>query len=94
MIARAVEHTFSNDEDSPNKILISPNPANDFLAVESSIYKISRVRVLSVSGQVLIDEEYNDFNALVKIGSLANASYIVLVNDHYGESKSFIIIKN
>ncbi len=53
------EVALDNSKTSPSEVRISPNPAKSFVVV-THIQAIRRIAVLSITGQVIIEQSFDD----------------------------------
>ena len=72
--------TSSISENSMN-VSIMPNPANDYIQIESSL-TISSVEVFNLAGNKVKTFNINGFDSKVNVSELASGSYLLKVNSN------------
>ena len=87
--------TATSDTNTKSQPLLFPIPAKDILHLNNLDSKISRIKILSIEGQVCLDKEIqNPENGLsLNISKLLNGTYAVQLSgsDNFLESKIIII---
>jgi hypothetical protein len=63
------------------KVNIMPNPANDFIQIESTM-SISSIEVYSLAGNKVKTFNPNGFNSKINVSELASGSYLLKVNSN------------
>ena len=74
-----------------NSINLYPNPANDVVNVQCTMYNIQEVEVFDVYGKVINTVNVNDNPTRINISGLANGMYFVRVTTDKGAvTKPFV----
>jgi hypothetical protein len=72
-------------------IFLYPNPANDYITVQSSKVKVQSIEVIDVYGKVINTVNVTDNPALISVRGLANGMYFVRVTTDEGTvTKTFV----
>jgi len=88
-LSNGVEIPISN-----KNIVIYPNPASDYLSIESTASEIiNRIIVTDLSGRIIQDKTYNDSKLTISLSNLKTGLYLLKINTDKG-SYSHILIKN
>jgi hypothetical protein len=64
-----------------NDIIISPNPVKQMLSITAQ--HISRIQIMSVLGNVVVDNSYDAKRVNVDVGMLNPGIYIVKLNNQH-----------
>ena len=67
--------------DNSMKVNIMPNPANDFIQIESTM-SISSIEVYSLAGNKVKTFNPNGYNSKINVSELASGSYLLKVNSN------------
>ena len=59
-----------------NSIVIYPNPANDFIRIQTDITEAARYKIYNMSGQLILSGNVNGPNPLIKLPQLTVGIYI------------------
>lgn len=60
-------------------IIIYPNPASDYIVIESAIHRLWRYDIVSVSGEVVLKGETNQAEQQINMSDLTNGIYLIRV---------------
>ncbi len=61
-----------------NKVAIYPNPANDFINIQSNSL-INKTEIYDLNGRIISDENFNSTNIILDINNLSNGIYIIKI---------------
>lgn len=75
--AIVITHTPENSV-AKNSVVLYPNPANDFICLESTEW-IQNIRVYSMLGVLVKEINYAGFQQQINISTLANGEYICVI---------------
>jgi uncharacterized repeat protein (TIGR03803 family) len=84
-----VEDKFSDK----SKLTIHPNPAYDLISITSSI-NISKIKLLSLTGQIVLSESVNSKQHHLQLQNFSNGIYFLEVQYTNGMKKTEKIVKN
>ena len=74
-----------------NSITLFPNPANDVVNVQCSMFQVQSIEVIDVYGKVINTVNVVDNPARINVSGLANGMYFVRVTTDEGvATKTFI----
>ena len=86
--SNAFEWTLSLLEQLNNNIKVYPNPTSDLLTIHSNNSKISKIRVLSVLGNCLINKDVDTSEVTLSLNKLSRGNYLIQI-----ETDNNIVVK-
>ncbi len=66
-----------------NKIAIYPNPANDFINIQSN-YLVQKIEIQDLNGRMISNENQNSESIVININELSNGIYLLKIQTEKG----------
>ena len=80
---------------APSDFHVFPNPARDFIAIESNIPDLQYWRIYTVSGQMMAQGELSKSTSLINISNIPNGLYFLSVGngERYSDMQKIVVNK-
>jgi hypothetical protein len=95
-VSRLNENDTLSDTDfsiAENNVRLVPNPSNELLNIESTIFTTANVSIMDLNGKVVLEFYNYSFNNSINISELQSGLYIVAIENN-GVKNNLKLIKN
>jgi hypothetical protein len=82
-----------NDPQVSSNIEISPNPANDFINIQSLDSPISEIRIYNVTGQLVFSEKIQKQEHLVNTSKFESGIYLISIETEQGIGVKKLVVE-